>query len=339
MINSGDSPFLILCDELNFTRAAERCFMTQQGLSAHIKKLEDQYKTKLFIRKPNVELTETGKALRLALLQKKRIEEDLTRTINEIDHGSIGKIHFGLNGTRATYLAPKILRNYCPKFEKVEIHFTIGDTERLIRELREGRIDGLLGVNAMPAPDLRVEILFREEIFLILKNNAICKNSEAKTEIHDHANPHSKRKNIRELSLKELAAPDGPIFARNEEGSTLNAMIDRILSEHNICLKTRAFISDYNVQLSLCKTLGFAVFCPESLVFADSGLSQDSELQVFRIKEIKDRMTISLVTDASRYYPESAKSFFRSVKDTLQEKAQHYLPLVRKANTHLHRRL
>ncbi len=298
MINSGEKAFLLLCDELNFTRAAERCFMTQQGLSTHIKKLEEQYGTKLFLRKPNIELTESGKALRLALLKKKCIEEDLVRTIKEIDSGSIGKIHFGINSTRAAYLAPQILKNYYPKFPKMEIHFTTGDTERLIRELREGKIDGLLGVNAMPAPDLMLKTLFREEIFLVLKAGTVCEDLEA---------------DAGELSLMELVATDEPIFVRNEEGSTLNKIIDHVLAENNICLKTHAFISDYSVQLSLCKALGFAAFCPESLVFAEGGPAEDSELRVYRVREITERMTISLVTDASRYYPKSAEAFFLSV--------------------------
>ena len=45
MLNTGESAFLVLCEELNFTRAAERCYITQQGLSAHIRKLEEAYST------------------------------------------------------------------------------------------------------------------------------------------------------------------------------------------------------------------------------------------------------------------------------------------------------
>lgn len=107
------------------------------------------------------------------------------RTIREIDNGSIGKIHFGINTKRAAYLAPKIMKSYCINFKKIEIHFSTGDTEKLIRELREGKIDGLLGVNAVPASDLIVEPLFHEEIFLILK-----------------ADSYGTKKNIKELSLK-----------------------------------------------------------------------------------------------------------------------------------------
>lgn len=189
----------------------------------------------------------------------------------------------------------------------MEIHFTIGDTEKLIRELREGRIDGLLGVNAVQTSDLKVEPLFHEKILLVLRDD---------TALHGEVSYHDdSRKIIGEISLTELAAPNGPVFVRNEEGSTLNEVIDRVLITHNINLNAQTFISDYNVQLSLCKVLGFAVFCPESIVFAENGPAEDPALRLYDIREVKDRMTISLVTNASRYYPESVKVFFSAVKD------------------------
>lgn len=316
MIHSGERAFLILCEELNFTRAAERCFMTQQGLSSHIRKLEEQYGTRLFLRAPKVELTESGEALRLALLKKESIEEDLFRIIREIDSGSVGRIHFGINGTRAAYLAPKILNNYCPDYEKVDVHFITGDTETLVRKLREGKLDGLLGVNAMPASDLNVEPLLHEEIFLIMKKgDSADQNADENTGTPDCTDSCSESNCIQELSIRKVAAPHGPVFVRNAVGSTLNTVIDNVLSVHSISLRTQAYISDYNVQLSLCKKSGFAAFCPESLVFAENGPYYDPELQVYRIREIKNLMTISLVTDADRNYPACVEAFFASIKN------------------------
>lgn len=44
--------FLLAAEELNFTKAAKRAFVTQQCLSEHIQKLEKQMGTKLFLRSP-----------------------------------------------------------------------------------------------------------------------------------------------------------------------------------------------------------------------------------------------------------------------------------------------
>ena len=44
--------FLVVTEEMNFTRAAERLFITQQALSSHIQRLEAEYDAELFHRKP-----------------------------------------------------------------------------------------------------------------------------------------------------------------------------------------------------------------------------------------------------------------------------------------------
>ena len=35
--------FLVTVEEMNITRAAERLFISQQALSSHLKRLEDEY--------------------------------------------------------------------------------------------------------------------------------------------------------------------------------------------------------------------------------------------------------------------------------------------------------
>jgi DNA-binding transcriptional LysR family regulator len=56
--------FLALCEELNFTRAARRCGVTQPSLTNAIRALERELGAAVFIRKPRIELTELGRAVR-----------------------------------------------------------------------------------------------------------------------------------------------------------------------------------------------------------------------------------------------------------------------------------
>lgn len=55
--------FLIAAEELNFTRAAKRLYITQQSLSAHISKLEAYFGVPLFIRGVRLGLTPAGELL------------------------------------------------------------------------------------------------------------------------------------------------------------------------------------------------------------------------------------------------------------------------------------
>src|SRR5215470_13218669 len=53
--------FIVVAEEGNVTRAAERLFMTPSSVSAHIKALEDELNITLFVRKPQgMEITERG---------------------------------------------------------------------------------------------------------------------------------------------------------------------------------------------------------------------------------------------------------------------------------------
>lgn len=54
--------FLTAAEEMNFRRAAERLYITQQSLSAHIQRLERQYDVILFERKPRLMLPPRGRA-------------------------------------------------------------------------------------------------------------------------------------------------------------------------------------------------------------------------------------------------------------------------------------
>jgi len=56
--------FLALCEELNFTRAARRCGISQPTLTNAVGKLEQELGGPLFQRRPEIALTALGHAVR-----------------------------------------------------------------------------------------------------------------------------------------------------------------------------------------------------------------------------------------------------------------------------------
>lgn len=55
--------FLMVAEELNITRAAERLYISQQSLSNHISNMERELNVKLFTRSPKLALTYAGDLL------------------------------------------------------------------------------------------------------------------------------------------------------------------------------------------------------------------------------------------------------------------------------------
>ena len=99
-MNTSMQYFLVVVEELSISRAAERLYVSQQCVSSHIKKLEQQYRVELFTRKPVFSLTEEGKALERSLLRQKVLESSLAEEMNAIRGQRTNRVRAGIHNTR-----------------------------------------------------------------------------------------------------------------------------------------------------------------------------------------------------------------------------------------------
>ncbi|MEU1289224.1 LysR family transcriptional regulator [Kitasatospora sp. NPDC005856] len=76
--------FVTTAEELNFTRASERLFISQPGLSKQIRRLEEQLRTQLFHRDRRVvTLTAAGEALLPGARELLRLWDEAQRTVSD----------------------------------------------------------------------------------------------------------------------------------------------------------------------------------------------------------------------------------------------------------------
>ena len=151
--------FLLAAEEMNFTKAAKRAFVTQQCLSEHISKLEKQLHTKLFLRGRHLELTESGKAMVSTLRQIQHLEENLGHRIQEIEAGEIGEIRLGISTSRARLLLPRFLETFHETYPQVHISITLGDTVQHIQLMKTQQLDLVVGLDAPADPFLEEELI------------------------------------------------------------------------------------------------------------------------------------------------------------------------------------
>ena len=69
----GHQCFLKTAETLNMHKTAEQLYLSQQAVSAHITRLEKEYNTLLFSRKPHLQLTPAGEAIVARLSRPKSI--------------------------------------------------------------------------------------------------------------------------------------------------------------------------------------------------------------------------------------------------------------------------
>jgi LysR family hydrogen peroxide-inducible transcriptional activator len=154
--------FLVaLADELNFSRAAEVCYVTQPSLSAGIKELENRLGVVLFERtKRSVLLTPFGEQIaaraRSLLLDAGEIEKLALTGANPEE----GNLRLGAIPTIGPFLIPKALPVIRQAYPKLRLYLREEMTERLLEGLHAGRLDLVLFAQPFDASGLETLHLF-----------------------------------------------------------------------------------------------------------------------------------------------------------------------------------
>ncbi|WP_341945489.1 LysR family transcriptional regulator [Microbacterium sp. LWH11-1.2] len=138
----------------SFTRAAERCFVTQSALSHQIAALERELGQRLFVRSSrSVRLTEAGEAFvphaRAALLATEQAKEDAAASAGEI----VGTLRLGVIPTVTAVDVPSLLVAYRAAHPSARVELRVGNSDALMAAIRAGELDvGLLGLREEVQP-------------------------------------------------------------------------------------------------------------------------------------------------------------------------------------------
>lgn len=131
-----------LADEQQFTRAAAICGVSQSGLSAAIRSLEEELGTRLFQRTTRrVEPTPAGLALlphaRATLAQAAAARDAVIRTT----HTLTGRLRVGAEQCLGVVDVPPLLERFRRRYPLVDIHFTQAGSHDLVGQVRAGDLD------------------------------------------------------------------------------------------------------------------------------------------------------------------------------------------------------
>src|SRR4051812_35613431 len=148
--------FVAVGEERSFTRAAERLWIAQPGLSAQIRRLEAELGAKLFERHTRgVDLTDAGELFleraRLALAAV----ETASATGLDLETGVIGSLRLGVAGGARWRLTSDVLQRFARERPGVELTLLEGHGGTLWRDLRDRRLDAVIAPAGHASPNLR----------------------------------------------------------------------------------------------------------------------------------------------------------------------------------------
>lgn len=142
----------------SFTRAAQRCHVSQPALSQQIQKLEMEFRQPLFHRLGRrVQLTEAGRRLLDDVLPVLRRLEEAAQALRAGDTAASVRLAVGAIPTVGPYVFPEVLPPWAKEFPNAELTIREDVTSALIAALIDGELD--VALLALPVDDPRLEAL------------------------------------------------------------------------------------------------------------------------------------------------------------------------------------
>ncbi|NRF38824.1 LysR family transcriptional regulator [Pedobacter foliorum] len=210
--------------KLSFTKAAAELFITQPAVTRHIRELEKQLNTALFVRNGNhIALTTAGNIL---LKYATKIFETyllFESELAQLNDGLKGNLRIGASTTLAQTIMPKILALFKTAYPEIQFTFTRGNTESITQQVIGEKIDVAIVEGQMHYPQINYEKFSDDELVLVTKSG----------------NPLARKGEIVPQQLLDL-----PLVLREHGSGTLD-VISKALSEVGINLK------DLRIELQL----------------------------------------------------------------------------------------
>lgn len=154
---------LAVAENQNFTKAAEKCFVTQPTLSMQIQKLEDQLDVQIFDRsKKPIELTDVGEKI---VKQARNIVNESYRIQDIVDQqkGFIGgEFKLGIIPTIMPTLLPMFLKNFIKKHPKVKLKIEELTTDEIIKRIKDGHLDAAIAATPLEDESIKERVLYFE---------------------------------------------------------------------------------------------------------------------------------------------------------------------------------
>ncbi|MCV3205692.1 LysR family transcriptional regulator [Mesorhizobium sp. YC-39] len=224
--------FLAVAKELNFTRAAEQCNVTQPALSRAIKLLEDEFGGALFHRERRfTHLTELGRMVETYLEGVFENSRQAKQIAEQYVHLKKTPLRVGIMSTIAPDEIIELIAAVRGHHPGVELHLCDSDAKSLRRRLLEGDLEAAIYALPSNVPDEEVHSLplFQEQMVMAVHLNHRLANQRS-VRVKDMSNESYIHRNNCEFAgyadaiLAEQGVTVSPVYWSDRDDWTL-AMI------------------------------------------------------------------------------------------------------------------
>lgn len=307
--------FLVAAEELNFTKAAKRLFISQQSLSNHISNLEKEFGIILFNRTTPLTLTYAGQALKNRARQMLTLKEETYQELADIKDFSVGQLTIGVSHTRGRVILPEILPVYKERFPNIDLCLVEGNSSKLAQDLLHGEINLVIDLLPFKAENAEAVPLCEEEILLVIPDAVLERTFPGELDaIKEQLSQQT------DLSLLK----DCPFLLINE-GNRVRTIANEIFEDcqfsPNIILETENIET---VMALAAKGMGIT-FYPKMFISDQQPMYTASREKVFKHGSLnfysldysKAHGTLAIGYHKGHYMSQATREFIKIVQETI----------------------
>ncbi|WP_440113015.1 LysR family transcriptional regulator [Paenibacillus sp. QZ-Y1] len=276
--------FIVVCEELHFTRAAEKIGISQPTLSQQIRALEDELGVPLFDRVgKKIVMTQAGALFLEHSIQMVRHLQNTQDAIAEFRNDQRGKLVIGVLPSDLDYRLTPLLVDFHTRFPKVKLK--VVSSIYVINQVLDNEVD--IGIELTSSPDdhlVRIP-LCREEYVLVVSEN------------HDWAERTT-------IGIKQLRDIQTVMFP---EGFTGRELVDSYCRKYGFTLNTIMETSSATSIISLVKANVGGTVLPLPLIQA----MNEPTLRCIRITDDAPHRNFEIIYRSDRFLTQSAKAFIQ----------------------------
>ncbi len=170
--------FLHLAKTLNFSESARQLYLAQPAISRHIKELESEVGSPLFLRyKKRVQLSEAGKVFLTQITPVVSEYDRVFKDFKENRESICGDINIGSVPEAGKYLLFDYLIEFQKKYPDIVLRIELGSTDSILDKMVHGQLDFALVSRSNLSPALSVLPFFEDYPILVgsqeSKNNSL----------------------------------------------------------------------------------------------------------------------------------------------------------------------
>ena len=303
--------FLVAAEELNFTKAAKRLYISQQSLSNHISNMEKEFDVILFNRTTPLTLTYAGQALKQKARQMLELKDEMHHELSDIKDFSVGQLVIGLSHTRGRVILPEILPVYKERFPNIDLRLIEGNSSELANDLLNGDVDLIIDMLPFKVENIETVPLCEEEILLavpdaVLEHAFPGRFEEIRRQLSEHTDLHLLR--------------DCPFLLINK-GNRVRTIADEMFEEAQITPKIVLETENIETVRALAgKGMGIT-FYPKMFISGSKDQpvirSQSMSVTYYPLAHPKAHGVLAIGYHKGHYMSRATKEFIQIAKEML----------------------